>query len=125
MSKIGTANKATEDCRDHHGMTPADWVRLDAMTDEEIEAAALADPDCPPLTPEQLSRMHRISPARFTRLQLAMSLEQFSAVYGIPKDVLIAWERHDAEPSSAELSYLRAILSAPEAVRKALAMTAA
>lgn len=25
-----------------------DWERVDAMTDEEIEAAALSDPDCPP-----------------------------------------------------------------------------
>jgi putative transcriptional regulator len=28
-----------------------------AMTDEEITAAALADPDARPLTPEQLARM--------------------------------------------------------------------
>ena len=26
-----------------------DWERVDAMTDEEIEAAALSDPDCPPV----------------------------------------------------------------------------
>lgn len=25
-----------------------DWEKVDAMTDEEIEAAALSDPDCPP-----------------------------------------------------------------------------
>ncbi|MBC6417932.1 MAG: hypothetical protein GDA44_03640 [Prochloron sp. SP5CPC1] len=25
-----------------------DWERVDTMTDEEIEAAALSDPDCPP-----------------------------------------------------------------------------
>ncbi|MGF1601553.1 MAG: hypothetical protein ACFCU8_05935 [Thermosynechococcaceae cyanobacterium] len=25
-----------------------DWDRVDAMTDEQIEAAALSDPDCPP-----------------------------------------------------------------------------
>jgi putative transcriptional regulator len=33
-----------------------DWAALDAMTDEEVEAAALADPDNPPLTEEQLAR---------------------------------------------------------------------
>jgi putative transcriptional regulator len=30
-----------------------DWARLDAMTDEEVDAAALADPDAQPLTEKQ------------------------------------------------------------------------
>jgi len=29
------------------------------MTDEEVMAAALSDPDAQPLTPEQLARMRR------------------------------------------------------------------
>jgi uncharacterized protein (DUF4415 family) len=29
--------------------TETDWVRLDAMTEEEIEANALSDPDNPPM----------------------------------------------------------------------------
>jgi putative transcriptional regulator len=37
-----------------------DWARLDAMTDEEIEAAARSDPDNPPLTDEQLAQMRLI-----------------------------------------------------------------
>ncbi len=37
-----------------------DWAKLDAMTDEEIEAAALADPDNPPLTDEELAQMRVI-----------------------------------------------------------------
>jgi hypothetical protein len=37
-----------------------DWAKIDAMTDEEIEAAARADPDNPPLTDEQLARMRRV-----------------------------------------------------------------
>jgi hypothetical protein len=36
-----------------------DWARLEAMTEEEIEANALADPDNPPLTEEELARMRR------------------------------------------------------------------
>ena len=31
-----------------------DWARLRAMTDEEVTAAAMADPDARPITPEQL-----------------------------------------------------------------------
>jgi putative transcriptional regulator len=32
------------------------------MTDEEVLAAALADPDAQPLTPEMLEKMRRVSP---------------------------------------------------------------
>ncbi len=38
-----------------------DWGRLDAMTDEEIEANALGDLDNPPLTDGELARMRRVS----------------------------------------------------------------
>ena len=38
-----------------------DWARLDAMTDEEVMAAALSDPDAQPLAPEQLAKMRRVS----------------------------------------------------------------
>ncbi|MGA3188748.1 MAG: hypothetical protein ABSF22_16705 [Bryobacteraceae bacterium] len=31
-----------------------DWARLRAMSDEEVTAAAIADPDAQPMTPEQL-----------------------------------------------------------------------
>ena len=34
-----------------------DWAKLDAMTDAEIEAAALSDPDNPPLTDEDFAKM--------------------------------------------------------------------
>jgi hypothetical protein len=41
-----------------------DWAKLDAMTDEEIEAAARSDPDNPPLTNEDLKNLR---PVRKTR----------------------------------------------------------
>ena len=56
MSKTGTTRvtvKAGED--PPRGKT--DWARLDAMSDEEVTAAALSDPDAQPLTPEQLASM--------------------------------------------------------------------
>jgi hypothetical protein len=40
-------------------LAKTDWARLDAMTDEEIEANALSDPDNPPLTEEQLDELER------------------------------------------------------------------
>ena len=38
-----------------------DWARLRAMTDEEVTAAAMDDPDAQPLTPEQLRTARRVS----------------------------------------------------------------
>lgn len=40
--------------------TKTDWARLDAMTEEEIYANALADPDNPPLMEEQLANGVRL-----------------------------------------------------------------
>jgi uncharacterized protein (DUF4415 family) len=38
-----------------------DWAAVDALTEEEISAAALSDPDAQPLTEEQLSEFRRIA----------------------------------------------------------------
>ena len=44
-----------------------DWARLDALSNEEIVAQALSDPDAKLLTPEQLARMRRISRVKALR----------------------------------------------------------
>jgi hypothetical protein len=38
-------------------VSSTDWAKFDAMTDEEVTAAALSDPDAQPLTEAQLGRM--------------------------------------------------------------------
>ncbi len=117
MSKTATTGKATKSGPLPPGDDGMDWDAVRAMTDEDIDAGALSDPDNPPIPPERLARMRRVSPAKFIRQRLAMSQETFAATYGIPLDTLAAWERHEAEPSPAELSYLRAIERSPEATR--------
>ncbi|MFT4041175.1 MAG: hypothetical protein QM692_23540 [Thermomicrobiales bacterium] len=52
-----------------------DWARLAAMTEEEIEANALADPDNPPLTPDELARMRRVPDPAAIRVQLGLTQE--------------------------------------------------
>ena len=37
-----------------------DWARLNAMTEAEIEAAAIADSDNPPLTETELKKLRRV-----------------------------------------------------------------
>jgi putative transcriptional regulator len=58
MNKNGTS-KLVRYSRDNLPPDETDWARVVAMTDDEITAAALADPDAQPLTPEQLARMKR------------------------------------------------------------------
>jgi putative transcriptional regulator len=41
-----------------------DWNRFDALTDAEVHAAALQDPDAQPLTEERLARMKRVRARR-------------------------------------------------------------
>ena len=102
------------DKRESHGVTAEEWRRLDEMTDEEITAAASADPDNPPLTEEQLAQFRRPSLAMNVRRALRMSREAFAAAYGIPLETLQAWERHQTEPTEVELAYLRLIEREPE-----------
>src|SRR5262245_31523364 len=113
MKSKSTSAKKREQ-RDKYGMTAEDWRRLDALTDEEITAAALRDPDNPPLTDEQLAQFRRPALTMNVRLKLRMGRETFSAAYGIPVETLRAWERHQLEPTKVEFAYLRLIEREPE-----------
>jgi putative transcriptional regulator len=110
--------------RDKYGMTAEDWRRLDALTDEEITAAALKDPDNPPLTDEQLARFRRPALAKRIRHKLHMGRETFATAYGIPLETLVAWERHKVEPTEVELAYLRLIEREPEMSKIQIAVPA-
>jgi putative transcriptional regulator len=56
MSKTATG-KIVRYSRNNLPPSETDWTKVKAMTEEEILARALADPDAQPLTPEQLARM--------------------------------------------------------------------
>jgi putative transcriptional regulator len=108
------SERTSNDKRDKLGMTHDDWARQDAMTDEEITAAAVSDPDNPPLTDEQLAQFRRPALVKRLRHKLRMGRETFSDAYGIPLATLVAWERHEAEPSAVEIAYLALIEREPE-----------
>jgi putative transcriptional regulator len=97
-----------------------DWSRFDALTDEEIHAAALADPDAQPLTEERLARMKRVPRAKTLRRALGLTQEEFAARYHIPIGTLRDWEQGRSEPDQPARTYLKAIAGDPEAVRRAL-----
>jgi putative transcriptional regulator len=97
-----------------------DWKRLCAMSDEEVEAGALADPDAQPLTGEALARARRVPRVKTLRRALGLTQEEFAARYQIPLGTLRDWEQARAEPDQPARAYLKAIAGDPEAVRRAL-----
>jgi putative transcriptional regulator len=97
-----------------------DWSRLDAMTDEERHAAAMADPDARPMTDEEWARARRVPQVSIIRRAFRLSQEDFAAQFHIPIGTLRDWEQGRKEPDAAAKAYLRVIASEPETVRKAL-----
>jgi len=95
-----------------------DWAALRAMTDEE--AAALADPDNPPITPERQARLKRMPQVKVMRRALGLTQEEFAARFRIPLGTVRDWEQGKSEPDQAARAYLTVIARDPEAVRKAL-----
>jgi putative transcriptional regulator len=97
-----------------------DWSRFDALTDEEVHAAALADPDAQPLTEERIARMKQVPRPRTLRRALGLTQEEFAARYQIPLGTLRDWEQGRAAPDQPARAYLRVIAHDPDGVRRAL-----
>jgi putative transcriptional regulator len=106
----------------HAKSTPEtfNWSQVDALTDEEIHAAALADSDAQPLTEAQLARMKPIPQVKLLRVRLHLTQDQFSKRYGIPLTTLRDWEQGRSQPDQAVRSYLKVIANDPDGVRRAL-----
>src|SRR5258705_147557 len=97
-----------------------DWSRFDAMIETERHAAALADPDAQPLTPEDFKRMKRTPQAKIIRRALGLSQEDFSLRFHIPLGTLRDWEQGRKDPDAAARAYLIVIGRNPDAVLEAL-----
>ena len=90
------------------------------MTDEEIEAAALSDPDAQPLTEEDFARMKRVPRVKILRRALRLTQEEFASRYRIPLGTLRDWEQGRSEPDQTARAYLKVIAANPEMVQQAL-----
>lgn len=100
-----------------------DWARLNAMTDEEIDAAARSDPDAQPLTRGQLKRMRRVPLVKHIRWKLGLSQADFADRFHIPVGTLRDWEQLRTEPDQAALAYLKVIAADAGFVERVLATT--
>ena len=101
--------------------TDHDWSRADAMSDQDVRAAALKDPDAQPLTEADSKRMKRTPQTRIIRRALGLSQEDFAMKYHIPIGTLRDWEQGRCEPDQAAKSYLTVIAREPEMTSDALA----
>ncbi len=90
------------------------------MTEQEIAAAAAADPDARPMTPEQLRAARRVPRVKTLRRALGMTQEEFAKRYHIPLGTLRDWEQGRSEPDQTARAYLKAIAGDPVAVLNAL-----
>ena len=101
--------------------TDTDWDAIDALTDEELTAAALADPDAQPIprgTDEELAKLglHRLVNVKKLRERLGLTQEAFAATYRIPVGTLRDWEQCRKNPDAPARAYLMVIDRNPEAV---------
>lgn len=126
MSKTNTIVRMHRDGTLHRVMPDGSEVpmpppgSLPPMTEAEIHAAALADPDAQPLTPERLAKMKPVSRTKTLRRTLGLTQEEFSTRYQIPLGTLRDWEQGRVEPDQPARAYLKAIAGNAEAVRSAL-----
>ena len=97
-----------------------DWRRFDAMTAAESSAAAMADPDAPPLELGDFERMRQTPRVKIIRRALGLSQEVFSDRFHIPLGTLRDWEQGRKEPDAAARAYLVVIGRDPAAVERAL-----
>jgi len=93
---------------------------LPHRSDLEITAAAVSDPDNPPLTPEREARMNRVPQVKVMRRALGLTQEDFAARFRIPLDTLRDWEQGNSVPDQAAQAYLTVIARDPDGVRRAL-----
>lgn len=97
-----------------------DWSRADAMTDAELHAAAMNDPDARPMTDEEFARAKPVPRVKTLRRALGVTQEEFATRFGIPLGTLRDWEQGRTEPDQPARAYLRVIAYDPRAVQRAL-----
>ena len=116
MRKDGTVVRVMPD----GGEGPFPHTQMREMTEEEIEVAALSDPDAQPLTAEQLAQARRVPRVKTLRRALRMTQEEFAARFGLSLATVRDWEQGRTQPDQAASTYLEVIARDPQMVMRAL-----
>jgi putative transcriptional regulator len=109
--------------------TDTDWDAVDALTNEQVHAAALADPDAPTLplgSDEEMAKLGFIHQVNVKKLRerIGLTQEEFAATYRIPVGTLRDWEQCRKNPDAPARAYLTVIARNPEAVAELLRQAA-
>jgi len=105
---------------DRQGKARSDRRRAERWTDDKIHAAAMSDPDCPPLSRAELAQMKRVPFAKHVRQKLGLSQRGFARTFGIPLSTLRDWEQGRSRPDGPARMYLRVIDRIPARVKAAV-----
>lgn len=105
--------------------TGTDWEAVRALTDEQVYAAALADPDAQPIPPgteEELAKLGLIKLVNVKKLRdrLGLTQEEFATRYRIPVGTLRDWEQGRKRPDAPARAYLTVIARDPHTVASLL-----
>jgi putative transcriptional regulator len=111
----------TPDPNRRYRFTTEERNRLDALSDEEITAAALSDPDNPPLTEEELQILDDVRFLREVRRETGLSQAKFAETFRINLARLRDLEQGRTRPDSALRAYYTIIARRPEVVEACLA----
>ena len=95
-------------------------ARLDGLTDKAITAGALRDPNNPPLSQAELSRLETARTVKRVRQITKLSQSQFARCYWIKLSRLRDWEQGRVSLDSASSAYLTLIERSPKQVAKTL-----
>lgn len=107
-----------------------DWDAVNALTNDQVLAAALADPDAQPIprgSDEELAKIGliRVLNVRKLRDRLGLTQEAFAARYRIPVGTLRDWEQGRKFPDAPARAYLTVIDRDPGVVAGLLGEAAA
>jgi len=125
MSKTDISVKMDDEGRLYRKQPGGTFERVEVspvapMSAAEIEAAAVADTNNPPITPETSAKLRRIPRTKTLRRALGLTQEEFAARYHIPLGTLRDWEQGRTEPDQPTRAYLHVIAADPEGTRRAL-----
>ena len=112
----GTVVQVLEDGKEQ----PFPHTPMRPMTDAEVHAAAMADPDARPMTDAEWNAARKVPRTKTLRRALGMTQEEFATRFQIPLGTLRDWEQGKAEPDQSARAYLRAIAGDAAAVQRAL-----
>ena len=94
------------------------------MTEAEIAAAAMADPDARPMSGGEFGAARRVPRVKTIRRALGLTQDEIAQRYQIPVGTLRDWEQGRTQPDQPAKSYLRVIAINPDFVAESLTATA-